>query len=112
MKDQFNTELSEELGLEPFGDTVNIGWYDNVSKETENWWHWVVHIVVVRVSSLDTITNKEPHKHDEIRCVSLNELYGMISCGVKFAPGHAEFFVAHREQISAAFRALNHQTVR
>lgn len=106
MSAQFNNELQEELNIVPVGETINLGWYDNISKETENWWHWVMHLMVVRVETLETLVNKEPHKHDEIRVISLPELYKMIERGDHFAPGHVNFFVQNKTAIRFAFSKL------
>lgn len=72
---QFATELKEELGL----DVVDVakskvhGLYENIAcnRPSEDNWHWVINVLSVQVETLDTLVNKEPHKHSEIRLVSV-----------------------------------------
>lgn len=104
MVDQFKIELKEELNIDAAPYAEAIGWYDNISKETDNWWHWIVHVVAVPVVSLEHIVNREPLKHDQIICIDLDGLYRMIDDHQVFAPHHAEFFVANRQRITQVYQ--------
>lgn len=100
---QLVRELKEELNLDAnVKSCVPIGWYDNPVKEGESWWHWVVHLYAVSVTDLSCIVNREPQKHDEIRCVTFSQLLDMISNKERFAQNHAEFIYENRAIIRAA----------
>lgn len=106
MTDQFATELDEELGLHMTNAApIPIGWYENISKETDNWWHWIIHIYVVRVDEATSYINREPEKHDNILRVTLPKLKYMMDNGETFAPHHAEFFIQHWNELTAAIKA-------
>jgi len=77
---QFCVELKEECNLEADPKSVtNVAVYENIAPDIhENadaaQWHWVLHILAVRVKTLESFVNKEPDKHPEIRFVTTNEL--------------------------------------
>lgn len=71
---QFAIELAEELKLDVLDVTKTTihGLYENIAcnRPNEDNWHWVISVLSVQVATLDTLINKEPHKHSEIRIVS------------------------------------------
>lgn len=101
MTDQLITELHEELGLTAVANPIPIGWYENISQEPDNWWHWIMHIYVLHVHEF-TPKNCEPKKHDQIKMITLDDLDAMIKSGEHFAPRHAEFFLGHWSEIKRA----------
>jgi ADP-ribose pyrophosphatase YjhB (NUDIX family) len=75
---QFANELEEELGLSAIkGKSHFIGYYENIRPDGPDArpWHWVIFVYVQAVVSLDTIVNKEPDKHDEIKICQLQDVY-------------------------------------
>lgn len=75
---QFAAELEEELNLTTVaGSCQKIGFYEPIIykfREEPNW-HWVMVLMATKVESLDTLTNKEPEKHSDIRLITTEELY-------------------------------------
>ena len=78
--DQFCVELKEECNLEADPrSALSVAVYENIAPDmpenpTAPQWHWVIHVLAVRVKTLETFVNKEPDKHPEIKFVDVNEL--------------------------------------
>lgn len=96
LEEQLGIELQEELGLEPTGRYAQIGTYENIA--IEDGWHWVITMFNVRVVSLATVVNKEPHKHDEIRSVSIA---GFNADDYVWTPGLKKFLESYWEKAKA-----------
>lgn len=67
--EQFENEIREELGLTPVkGACQFVGVYENIRPDGQDvpGWHWFIAVYVQKVVTLDTLVNKEPHKHDAI----------------------------------------------
>lgn len=77
---QFCNELQEECNLTADPATARkIGVYENIAPdmpedESAAQWHWVIHILAVRVKTLETFINKEPDKHPEIKFITVSDL--------------------------------------
>jgi ADP-ribose pyrophosphatase YjhB (NUDIX family) len=85
--DQFCIELKEECGLTAYPQTVQpICIYENIAPDMpENpdapQWHWVIHVLAVRVETLDTFINKEPDKHPIVKFLTVEELPDFLKYG-------------------------------
>ena len=67
---QFATELKEELNLTVDIDTVTL--LDVYENFIDNW-HWYMTLFYSKTKTFNTMRNMEPHKHDEVRLVTLEE---------------------------------------
>lgn len=87
LEDQFATELQEELGLEvDFNSPISkIGVYENIARC--DGYHWVIVMLVAKVRTLDTLINREPDKHSEIRLVNFEQLLRKEFLDMTWAPG-------------------------
>lgn len=83
---QLSNELSEELNLKMLPGSFQVGTYENIA--ICDGWHWVITVLVARVQTLDTIINKEPHKHDDMITVHVNEFN---PANYQWSPGLGEF---------------------
>ena len=75
---QFSNELKEELNLDTIQGTARkIGFYEAIihDKPGEDNWHWVLLLMAMRVKTLETMVNKEPEKHSDVRIVTAAELF-------------------------------------
>jgi ADP-ribose pyrophosphatase YjhB (NUDIX family) len=93
---QFAIELKEELGLDVLDvrNTRIHGLYENIAcnRPNEDNWHWVISVLSVQVETLDTLINKEPHKHSEIRIVSVADF---DPATLVWTPGLGEWMAEH-----------------
>ncbi len=99
LEDQFATELKEELGLAvDFNHKmVRVGVYENIAKC--DGYHWVIVLLVARVMTLETLVNREPDKHSEIKIVNYNQLTDNEFLELTWAPGLGEALCAHRNSL-------------
>jgi len=75
---QFSNELKEELNLDTIQGTARkIGFYEAIisGRPGEDNWHWVLLLVAIRVKTLDTLINREPEKHSDVRIITATELF-------------------------------------
>jgi ADP-ribose pyrophosphatase YjhB (NUDIX family) len=87
MEQQFCVELGEELNLEADSSRAyKIGTYENILELDR--WHWIINNFAVPVKTLDTIVNKEPDKHPEIRIVTFDEA---IKANLTWGPNLGKF---------------------
>jgi len=85
LDEQFAAELQEELNLEPVtGKADIVGVYENIAEVDS--WHWVIIVVTMRVKTLDTMINKEPDRHTEIRKIELKSLMDDSLIQLPWAP--------------------------
>lgn len=109
LAEQFAVELEEELGLEADPSTaVNIGFFENIAPELESHpeetqWHWVIHILGVKVKTLETMKNKEPQKHPEIKVIGVDDLLGVNP----WSGGLGEFINSHLAKIREARNSIS-----
>lgn len=100
LNEQLDAELREELGLEllDVNSVLSHGVYENIvcNKSGEDNWHWVIAVLSGQVKTLDTIINKEPEKHTEIRIVSIVDFDPK---SVVWSPGLGPFLIANWDTI-------------
>lgn len=107
MAEQFGQELREELNLTPIIEKhAMIGMYENIRPDGDDrpGWHWVIGVMAMRVESLDSLTNKEPDKHDQVDIVNVRQdwVYGR-----QWARNLGEFLIFNRQLIrQTAFNIL------
>jgi ADP-ribose pyrophosphatase YjhB (NUDIX family) len=97
---QFAVELGEELNLEadPTRGKI-IGVYENIAAVDK--WHWVIAVLVMPVKTLDTMVNKEPDKHPEMRRAHYTQLTEIL--GLNWAPQLGPFI---QENASAIRKSI------
>lgn len=99
---QFAIELKEELGLDVLDvrKTKIHGLYENIAcnRPNEKNWHWVISVLSVQVATLDTLINKEPHKHSEILFMSAADF---DPSKLVWTPGLGEWMAAHWAAVRA-----------
>ena len=105
LEQQLCAEVKEEANLDPIPETAKVcGYYENIVGPEG--FHWVMFIMVVKVKTLDTLVNKEPDKHPEIRIANvLKDIYGNKDSefwNLTFTPGLKEALLQFRNQIGAA----------
>lgn len=100
--EQFCIELKEELNLDADPKSaVLIGHYENIRPDkTEEGWHWFIVVYAVKVKTLETIVNSEPHKHDEIKVVPIDDEEGWLS--LAWEPALSRFLDKHVDDIKIA----------
>ena len=85
---QFAVELQEELNLKAdYTKAKIIGVYENIAA-VDNW-HWVITVLALPVENLDTMVNKEPEKHPQMRKVHYSEISKLLS--LEWAPSLGPF---------------------
>jgi len=101
IEQQFIAELGEELniiGIE--GSYQELGVYENILTEENPKSHWVIHVGIIRVESLETLTNKEPDKHPEMKTVNVGDIERTLNTH-GFAPVLDAFLRDHADRIRA-----------
>lgn len=108
---QFITELEEECNLtvDNSRSVIHVGVYENISVVDR--WHWVIHLMVARVSGLDSFVNQEPDKHPTYEITSLDDLYGrrlvLAANGESgWAPGLREALLKYEAALREAVKQL------
>lgn len=99
MAEQFAEELREELGLVPIQERhVHIGSYENIRPDGLELpgWHWVIHVMAMRVESVESFVNREPDKHDQVELVHLARNW---TEGRVWAPKLGEYLYHNRKHI-------------
>lgn len=87
---QLAVELKEELGLDAdYSKAIPLGFYENIA-QVDNW-HWVIAVYAIPVKTLDTLTNREPDKHPEMRKVHYTELLKDSFLNLPWAPSLGPF---------------------
>lgn len=87
---QLAIELKEELGLDAdYSKSIPLGFYENIA-QVDNW-HWVIAVYAIPVKTLDTLTNREPDKHPEMRKVHYTELLNDSFLNLPWAPSLGPF---------------------
>ena len=100
LSQQLAIELKEEIGLDADeGRAEFIGTYENIAAVDS--WHWVISVLAIPVKTLDTLENKEPDKHPEIRKVRYTELSTLIHT-LTWAPGLGKFLHENQGKIRQA----------
>jgi ADP-ribose pyrophosphatase YjhB (NUDIX family) len=105
MGEQFARELFEELGLvwanAPRCDFIHA--YENISSADR--WHWVINILSLHVRGFDSLVNREPDKHSEIRLVTFDELHNLLfDPKVNWAPNLANALIESLPILRIYFR--------
>jgi ADP-ribose pyrophosphatase YjhB (NUDIX family) len=103
---QFAQEIREELNLEPIVEKfAHIGFYENIRPDGDDrpGWHWCIHVMAMRVISLDSFVNKEPDKHDEVARVNIRQDW---IDGRTWSRGLDKFLVHNRKHISTVCQSL------
>jgi ADP-ribose pyrophosphatase YjhB (NUDIX family) len=100
---QFAVELGEELNLEadPTRGKI-IGVYENIAAIDK--WHWVIAVFVMPVKTLDTMVNKEPDKHPEMRKVHYTQLTEILD--LDWAPHLGSFIRENASSIRNSIVSL------
>lgn len=99
LEEQFSTELREELNLEvdPSCKTVKVGVYENIARC--DGYHWVIVLLVARVKTLETLVNREPDKHSEIKLVNFNQLNTNEFLELTWAPGLGDALRLYKDSL-------------
>jgi ADP-ribose pyrophosphatase YjhB (NUDIX family) len=93
-------ELEEELGIKAIPNLfIQLGAYENIRPNNDDW-HWVIHVLVLRTLTLETLVNKEPDKHPEIRLFNARDLHQGDFWGLQWAPKLGDFLNLHRWKIT------------
>ena len=106
MAQQLATELGEECGLDADpGSAVHVTTYENIAPELREQpeaaqWHWVVHVLAIKVKTLDTFINTEPDKHPRFEIIEMDDLY-------KFKPWGVGLWKAIEDNFSAIASVRN-----
>lgn len=98
LEQQFGIELYEELNLAPKIDTCEVlGTYENIS--TADGYHWVLTVMAIMVESLDSLLNKEPDKHPEIRKIHVSQLTDSYIESLQWGPNLKQALYANRDKL-------------
>lgn len=112
LEDQFAAELREELNLEvdPSCKTAKVGVYENIA--ACDGYHWVIILLVTRVKTLETLVNREPDKHSEIRIVNFNQLTTSEFLGLTWAPGLGDALKSYKDALRFEARFMSNEDAR
>jgi ADP-ribose pyrophosphatase YjhB (NUDIX family) len=92
------SELKEELGLDAdWNRAVPLGFYENLA-QVDNW-HWVIAVYAIPVKTLDTLINREPEKHPEMRKVHYTEVLDDSFLKLRWAPQLGPFLRRESQSI-------------
>lgn len=95
---QLAVELKEELGLDAdWNRAVPLGFYENLA-QVDNW-HWVIAVYAIPVKTLDTLINREPEKHPEMRKVHYTEVLDDSFLELRWAPQLGPFLRRESQSI-------------
>jgi ADP-ribose pyrophosphatase YjhB (NUDIX family) len=95
---QLAIELKEELGLDAdWNRAVPLGFYENLA-QVDNW-HWVIAVYAIPVKTLDTLINREPEKHPEMRKVHYTEVLDDSFLKLRWAPQLGPFLRRESQSI-------------
>jgi ADP-ribose pyrophosphatase YjhB (NUDIX family) len=102
---QLAIELKEELGLDAdWTKAIPVGFYENIAA-VDNW-HWVIAVYVIPVKTLDTLTNKEPDKHPEMRRVHYGDITQPQFLDLPWAPQLGPFINSNINHIRQTMLSL------
>lgn len=102
LREELNLEVDHERGVRvpPYPTCV----YENIAHV--DCYHWVIAVMVVPVKTLETLTNREPEKHPEIRRVHYTDILSAEFLGLPWAPGLGPALSFHANSLFTAASGL------